>query len=932
MLQRTTKTIITAVAALFMMANFFIIASSAQAITPSPEMIEQFKNLPASEQQRLARQYGIDPALLTGKGTTQSDLANPELVLPRNSDGQFENTDKLQGLKNANEELDFAKEQQKKELKRFGYELFQGEPTTFAPVSDVPVPSEYLVGPGDRIKVQLFGKDNQEYDLVISRDGTIQFPQLGPISVAGLSFAELRESLNHRIKQQMIGIESNITMGELRSIRIFIAGDAYKPGSYTVSSLSTITQALFVAGGVNEIGSLRDIQVKRNGKLVGSMDLYDLLMRGDASGDLRLRSGDVVFIPPVGGLVSIEGEVRRPAIYELKQNETVADIVAMAAGVTPGAYPKSSTIERFNSNGLRGLVNVDLTTQAGKSTKAQAGDYIRVKNASVRFEDAITLVGAVVRPGKYQWYDGQKISDLLPSLWGDLLISADLNYGIIIRETNRYGDIKVLQFSPAKAIGDKQTEQDLTLQPRDKIMLFNYSDEAINRFELNKLVKDRVEEITSLTGDSLVGNDLFKAGFAELDKTQLESRSDIAGVVVTKDSSQETEEELAKKEAGELVTAEVKKMLFNLFDDKELIKQSGAMNRGELLYPVVTKLISQGMGNSGAPIVAINGKVRHPGIYPLADKAKISDLVMAAGGLLEGAYSARAELTSSVLEGEYSTVSHLDINLDAAISGQASEDKVLQPRDILTVMTTPDWQENKTVEIRGEVKFPGIYNIRRGEKLSDVIERAGGFTQYAFLPSSVFVRESVRQQEQIEIKKLADQLRRDIATRGVSKDGNVVNYTDAQLMLSDLENIKAVGRLVVDLPAISVGIAQADIQLEDQDILYIPSTRETISVMGEVQHAATHRFKDGLTLDQYLSMSGGVRKRADDDRIYIIKADGSVMLPSRTMWFSSTTELSPGDTIIVPLDTEYKDNLTLWTQITGIIYNTAVAISAISGL
>jgi polysaccharide export outer membrane protein len=230
------------------------------------------------------------------------------------------------------------------------------------------------------------------------------------------------------------------------------------------------------------------------------------------------------------------------------------------------------------------------------------------------------------------------------------------------------------------------------------------------------------------------------------------------------------------------------------------------------------------------------------------------------------------------------------------------------------------------------VKFPGRYNIRRGETLSQLITRVGGYTEYAYLPSAVFVRESVRQQEQIEIKKLADQLRRDIATRGVSKDGTVVNYSDAQLMLTDLENIKAVGRLVVDLPAINLGIKQADLQLEDDDILYVPSTKQTIAVMGEVQHPATHRFKDGLTLDQYLAMSGGARERADTGRTYIIQANGAVLMPSRSSWFSSGDQLQPGDTVIVPLDTEYKDNLTLWSQVTGIIYNTAVAVSAIAGL
>ncbi|RTR35973.1 sugar transporter [Shewanella canadensis] len=911
MLHKTKKIIIAGISALV------LLGTQAQAAMPSPQMIEQFKSLPASEQQRLAKQYGIDPSMLGGS-TAQQQIENPQVVAPRSSTNTVINQSAQ-----AKNSLDFQQDSNKNELKRFGYELFQGAPSTFAPVTDVPVPSEYLVGPGDNIKVQLYGKDNKEYDLVINREGVIQFPELGPITVNGLTFAELRETLSSRISQQMIGIQSNITMGELRSIRIFVAGDAYKPGSYTVSSLSTITQALFVAGGINEIGSLRNIKLKRNGKLVGSMDLYDLLMSGDASGDLRLRSGDVVFIPSIGGSVSVTGEVRRPAIYELKNNETMGDVIAMAAGLKPGAYPLSSSVEHFDEKGLKSITNVNLTTSSGKKTKVQAGDLVKVRSASNQFEDVVTVIGAVVRPGKYQWYQGQKISDLLPSLWGDLASSADLDYGVVVREINQYGDIEVYQFQPAKAINDKLVSQDLLLQARDRVILFNYNDAAQNRYELNKLVKQRLAKVKALSGDSLLGTDIFKSGFDQLNRNRLQQRAEIGGVVVGKENLDDN---------SSAIKGEVNKMLANMYDDKDLIKLSGVMSRSELLYPVVTKLISQGQAGHSVSVVAINGKVRHPGIYPLSIGAKLHDLVIAGGGLQEGAYAVRAELTSTVATAEGSSISHSNIELSKALQDDASANVTLKGRDILTVMTTPDWQENKSVEIRGEVKFPGMYNIRRGETLKDVIHRAGGFTEYAYLPSSVFVRESVRQQEQLEIKKLADQLRRDIATRGVSKDGNVINYSDAQMMLTDLENIKAVGRLVVDLSAISIGIEQANLQLEDSDILYVPSTKQTIAVMGEVQHAATHRYKEGLTLDQYLAMSGGERERADADRTYVIKANGSVMLPNRSIWFSSEDSLNPGDTIIVPLDTEYKDNLTLWTQVTSIIYNTAVAFATVANL
>ncbi|PKG57311.1 SLBB domain-containing protein [Shewanella sp. GutDb-MelDb] len=915
MLHKTKKIIIAGASALLLLSG------QVQAAMPSPQMIEQFKTLPASEQQRLAKQYGISPSMLGGSAATQQQLESPQLVNPR-GDGRSKGN-RAADEEDKNKELTFEDEAAKNELKRFGYDLFAGEPTTFAPVSDVPVPSEYLVGPGDNIKVQLYGKDNKEYDLVINREGVIQFPELGPITVTGLNFSQLRKTLSQRIKKQMIGIQSNITMGELRSIRIFVAGDAYKPGSYTVSSLSTITQALFVAGGVNEIGSLRNIQVKRAGKLVGSMDLYDLLLRGDASGDMRLRSGDVVFIPSVGGLVSVTGEVRRPAIYELKKHETMAQVIEMSAGIKPGAYPKRSSVERFNSNSLRTIVNVDLTSKKGKATPAIAGDVIRVKSAASQYEDALTVVGAVVRPGKYQWFEGQKVSDLVPSIWGDLTVSADLEYAIIVREMNKQGDIQVYQFSPSQAINGKVASQDLMLRPRDKVIFFNFSDMTQNRYELNKLVKERVKKVQSLAGDSLIGNDLFKAGFSQLNQQKFADRSELGGIAIN--SKAEENENTAIK-------GEVNKMLVNLFEDRDLIKLSSVMNRSELLYPVIMKLNNQGRAGTGVQAVAINGKVNNPGIYPLAINARVQDLVNAAGGLEEGAYTIRAELTSTFTTADGSSINHKNIALDLALQGDAQQNVLLKGRDILTVMTTPDWQENKSVEIRGEVKFPGTYNIRRGETLADVLNRAGGFTSYAYLPSSVFVRESVRQQEQLEIKKLADQLRRDIATRGVSKDGNVVNYSDAQLMLTDLETIKAVGRLVVDLSAVSVGIEQADLQLEDKDVLYIPSTKQTVAVMGEVQHAATHRFKDGQTIDQYLAMSGGARERADDDRTYVIKADGSVMLPSHSMWFSSESSLQPGDTIIVPLDTEYKDSLTLWTQVTSIIYNTAVAFATVANL
>ena len=320
------------------------------------------------------------------------------------------------------------------QLLRFGYDLFAGAPTTFAPATDIPITADYVIGPGDTVQIQLFGKEPAKYSLVVTREGALQFPEIGPVSVAGLTFPEMKRMLEARIEEQMIGRKVTINMGALRSIRVFILGDANRPGSYTVSALSTMTNALFVSGGVKPIGSLRDIQLKRQGKVVGRLDLYDLLLRGDTSGDARLQPGDVIFIPPVGASVGVAGEVRRPAIYELRKERTVEQVVALAGGLLPTAYPQATQIERINARGERTLVDLDISKSAGQQAKVVQGDVLRVYSVLEKMEDIVLLTGHVQRPGGYQWRKGMRVADLIPSIENDLLPRPDLDYALLRRE------------------------------------------------------------------------------------------------------------------------------------------------------------------------------------------------------------------------------------------------------------------------------------------------------------------------------------------------------------------------------------------------------------------------------------------------------------------------------------------------------------------
>lgn len=295
--------------------------------TPTPEQIEMFKKLPLEQQQALASKYGIS---FPNSVNNSTSYENPRVIMPR----QPSEVDSLSGNRLTTKPID----EEQMSLERFGLSLFSGSPSTFAPIGDVPVPSDYTIGAGDEIVIQLFGKENQTHRLRVNRAGVINFPSLGPIQVAGLKFSEMRQSLEQRVEEQMIGIRSDISLGELRTMQIFVMGDAYKPGAYTVSALTTLSQAIYYSGGFSQSGALRNIQLKRDGQLIVELDLYDLLLKGDSRNDVRLMPSDVVFIGSVDKTVEIKGEVNRPAIYEIRSGETYQDLIKMAGGFTASAY------------------------------------------------------------------------------------------------------------------------------------------------------------------------------------------------------------------------------------------------------------------------------------------------------------------------------------------------------------------------------------------------------------------------------------------------------------------------------------------------------------------------------------------------------------------------------------------------------------------
>ena len=314
----------------------------------------------------------------------------------------------------------------------FGVELFDNVPSTFAPVADVPVAPDYMIGPGDELRIQTFGQNNQRGSYTVSRTGDISYPEVGTIHVAGVRYAQLQSFLHSELGKDFRNFDLTVTLGELRTIQVFVTGYARRPGSYTISSLSTLLNALFESGGPLPQGSLRDIQVLRGGQTVTRFDLYDLLLRGDKSKDVALVSGDVIFIPPVGPQVAVTGSVDNPAIYEIRPGATVDSVITLAGGRTSVALGAQIRIERIFEHTLRSII--DVNPASAQTADVNNGDIITVATILDRYKDAITLRGNVAFPGRYVWHAGMRVLDLVPTI--DQLITR--NY---YRNRNALGNV-----------------------------------------------------------------------------------------------------------------------------------------------------------------------------------------------------------------------------------------------------------------------------------------------------------------------------------------------------------------------------------------------------------------------------------------------------------------------------------------------------------
>jgi polysaccharide biosynthesis/export protein len=365
-------------------------------------------NIPGSPPQQLQQPFE-DQVEKSAQEQMQRESARvPEFVaLPPEPDIEFQ---------------DFVTSSLGYHLNMFGQSLFHNVPSTFAPVDRIPVTPDYLIGPGDELLVRAWGQIDVNYRAVVDRTGAIYLPKVGPISVAGVRYDQLNTYMKAAISRVYKNFDLDVTLGRLRAVQVFVVGQVRRPGSYTVSSLSTMVNALFASGGPSKQGSMRRIMLKREGKDVTTFDLYDLIAFGDKSKDVQLLSGDVIWVPPVGHLVALAGSVNVPGIYELKEHETLGDLLGYAGGFTTTASGQKTFIDRIDDRQVRHTAELDLSS-AGLKTELRDGDIVRFLHISPRFDNAITLRGNVAVPGRYPWRQGMRVKDLIPSR--DVLVTQE---------------------------------------------------------------------------------------------------------------------------------------------------------------------------------------------------------------------------------------------------------------------------------------------------------------------------------------------------------------------------------------------------------------------------------------------------------------------------------------------------------------------------
>ena len=943
---------------MFLAAMLGGLCAHAQVEVPA-EFVERIKSLTPSQQLALAERYDIDlTQLLAFAGTSEVSPARdvsqaaPVTLKQRVSVNQ-EKSDPDTAIVAApsdprgkmQPEVPERSPSSVASLRRFGAEIFNRDISSFTVIDNLPVADDYIVGAGDEINIQFIGKEEKLVRVAVQRDNTIVVPKFGQVDVAGLTFSEVKELINQMTSQMLIGVQSVVSLGPRRGITVFAAGEVQSPGNYVVSNSTTALQLLFFVGGPTEVGSFRRVEIKRRGVVVATLDLYDLLMRGTLEDDLRLQSGDVLFVPPTRLTVGVRGEVVRSARFELLPGETIADLLEMAGGLTVNALPAPVTLQtRKPGSELPILENVDLTDSLHLSIELVDGDLVTVSKLPSRFNNPITISGEVDHPGVFGWFDGVRVSDFISNLDTRLTSSADLDVALIVSRRKDRLTVDVREFSLREALMDKGSESDPILHAHDELIVLSRTQPRAGA--MSALVAQLESQATFLERPRIVQ---IKGAVGSAGKYPLipgQTVSDIirlAGGAAFLNLDVDMDIGLIVRRSARLV-GKLKVVPFRLhaaleqrhspadpllapMDELLILNESEGTelsNRRELLQPVIEKLERQATLDSNAQIVSVLGKVREPGDYPILDTFDLEYLIELAGGFAEGAYTKSAEIRRMTVSAEQKSGTEI---IDVSLQRSNDLKLRLQSRDVLRVNQMPGWRRPERVNIEGEVLFPGTYALVPGERISDLLQRAGGLSSSGFAQGAVYTNRLAKEQQLQQVRRYIHQLDKQTTSARVS---GLEQESDLQGLSETVENDLA-GRVTIDLQGILSGSTDGDPLLQDGDRLYIPRESYQVAVVGEVFEPGSFVFTEGFDAQQYIELAGDVTRFADSNRSYLIKANGEVVPLKRKGFFRKRAdlEIAAGDTVVVPLNLDYAKPLDRIQKFSSVAFQSLTSIAAL---
>jgi polysaccharide export outer membrane protein len=801
---------------------------------------------------------------------------------------------------------------------RFGMEVFiHGTRDKKLIPMDLPVGPDYVVGPGDSLSINLWGGVSQRLYRTVDPEGRVNLPEVGPVLVSGKSLAAVQTELQQTLRTQFRDVSADVSLGRLRTIRIYDVGDVGNPGAYDVSSLSTPLNALFAAGGPTPQGSLRILKHYRGDQLVQVVDVYDLLLHGVRTDIQRLENGDTVLVPPIGPQVTVEGMVRRPAIYELREEKNLASVLELAGGLLPAAALSHIEVQRILEHQKQTMLSLDIpeadkaseVTQRLAAFEIHDGDRIRVYPIAPYNQDAVYLQGHVIRPGRYSFHQDMRVTDVIAS-YKDLLPEPANQYAEIIRLNAPDFRPSVESFDLSEAISNPG--QAPLLHAMDTIRVFS-------RFDFEN------PPAVSVWGDVRQPGTYRTSGQA-----RLADAVHLAGGLAP-DAQTEDAQIFRYLPDGK----------FKIFSVNLEQALAGDPAENILMQPRDRLLIHRNPDAVEPATVNVQGEVAKPGRYPLTTNMQVGDLIRVGGGLTPSAETQTADLThyqwtrsaqgtnetgaeNQAAEADLSSgqaggqltgqlsAQHETIAISAALAGDPKSDVALHNGDVLTIRQLPGWNDlGASIRVKGEVRHPGTYGIRPGERLSSVIERAGGFQADAYPYGAVLQRTQVRELEAraqdemiLRVKDAQTTLQLLPDTDPKAKQAKDIALQQWQTSLEQLSSNPPVGRVTIRIsPKIeNWRDTTADINVRAGDTLLIPKRPSFVMVSGQVFNPTAVSFRPGKSAKWYLGQSGGPTQLANKKAIFVIRADGSVIGSRNSVWSgdSMSAELQPGDTLVVP--------------------------------